>query len=243
MSVRGPILRLSMAAMRFLAPALLLFAQPVAGLAQKADQSVPAASMLTADHRAALRCAAAFAIVATAQSSGEALPGWPPLTVRGKRYFADTGLAVMKDAGLGREAVRDLIADDVRALQVAADPDAALAALAKPCSARLDATVPPLASPDLKQCAAIMALAYEDLYAREGLSPAARDIRTLASVLASREREALIALGRTGDEADRTLAQARAAMVAEAEDGKGGIDKYDIAHCYELAKPTEKTHY
>lgn len=232
-----------MAAMRFLAPVLFLLVQPVAGLAQSAAPSVPEVSGLTDDHRAALRCAAAFAIVATAQSNGEALAGWPPLTVRGKRYFADTGLAVMKDAGLGRDAVRDLIAADVRALQGAADPDAALAALAKPCGARLDATVPPLATPDLKQCAAIMALAYEDLYAREGLSPAARDIRTLASVLASREREALIAQGGTGDEADRTLAQAREAMVAEAGDGKGGIDKYEIAHCYELARPTEKTHY
>lgn len=222
-------------------PALLALAPAVA--VHAAAPQAPDLSRLTGEHRAALRCAAAFAIVATEQSGGDMLPGWPPLSVRGKRYFADTGAMVMKDAGLDRNAVRDLIATDVRALQTAGDPDAALSALAKPCVARLDAAVPPLVTPDLKQCAAIMALAYDELHAREGMTPAARDLKTLASVLSVREREALIALGRSGDDADRALSQAREALVAEAGDGKGGIDKYEIAHCYDLAKPAEKTHY
>lgn len=233
--------------MRFTASALLLLASllalaPAVGVHAVTPQA-PDLSRLTGDHRAALRCAAAFAIVATAQSGGDALPGWPPLSVRGKRYFADTGVVVMKDAGLDRDAVRDLIASEVRAVQTAGDPDAALSALATPCVARLDAAVPPLVTPDLKQCAAIMALAYDELHAREGMTPAARDLKTLASVLSAREREALIAMGRSGDDADRALSQTREALVAEASDGKGGIDKYEIAHCYDLAKPAEKTHY
>lgn len=233
--------------MRFTASALLLLAllltfAPAVGVYAATPQA-PDLSRLTGDHRAALRCAAAFAIVATAQSGGDALPGWPPLSVRGKRYFADTGVVVMKDAGLDRDAVRDLIASEVRAVQTAGDPDAALSALATPCVARLDAAVPPLVTPDLKQCAAIMALAYDELHAREGMTPAARDLKTLASVLSAREREALIAMGRSGDDADRALSQTREALVAEASDGKGGIDKYEIAHCYDLAKPAEKTHY
>lgn len=88
-----------------------------------------------------------------------------------------------------------------------------------------------------------MALAVDEVHAREGMSAAAKDLKTLASVLASREREALVAAGRSGDEADRTLAEAREAMAAEAADGAGGVDKYDIAHCYDLAKPNEKSHY
>lgn len=223
--------------------ALSLFALTPAAMAQSAAPPAPDLSRLTDDHRAMLRCGAAFAIVATTQASGESLAGWPPLSVRGKRYFIDAGVAVMQGAALDRIAVRDLIAADVRALQTAPDPDAALAALAKPCLAQLDATVPPLAKPGLRQCAAIMALAYDELYAREGLSAAARDLKTLASVLAAREREALLAQGQTGDAADRALAQTRDALVAEAGDGQGGIDKYEIAHCYELAKPDEKTHY
>jgi len=228
--------------MRFLAVLSFLALVPAAA-AQPADLPAPDLSRLTDDHRAGLRCAAAFAIVATEQAGGDALAGWPPLTVRGRQFFTDTGVAVMKDAALDRDTVRDLIAADVRTLQTTADPDAALAALAQPCLARLDAAVPPLATPDLKQCAVILTLAYDELHAREGMTPAARDLKTLASVLSAREREALIAQGKTGDEADRALAQTRDAIIAEASDGKGGIDKYEIAHCYELAKPDEKKHY
>ena len=222
--------------------ALLLAFAPAVG-AQAAAPQAPDLSRLTADRRAALRCAAAFAIVATEQSGGDALSGWPPLSVRGKRYFADTGGAVMKGAGLDRDAVRDLIASEVRGLQTAGDPDAALSALARPCVALLDSVIPPLATPDLKLCAAIMGLAYDELHAREGMSPAARDLKTLESVLSAREREALIAMGRSSDDADRALTQTREALVAAANDGTGGIDKYEIAHCYDLAKPDEKTHY
>lgn len=228
--------------MRILAAlSLLVFALPA--MAQTPDPAAPDRSRLTDDHRSTLRCAAAFAIVATTQANGETLAGWPPLSVRGKRFFIDAGVTVMQGAGLDRITVRDLIAADVQALQTAADPDAALAALASPCLARLDAAVQPLAIPDLRQCAAIMALAYDELYAREGLTAAARDLKTLASVLAAREREALLSRGQTGDAADRALSQAREAIVAEAGDGQGGIDKYEIAQCYDLAKPDEKTHY
>lgn len=230
--------------MRIIAPILVLaLASSAAHAAAPPPPPVQDLARLTADARTDLRCAAAFAVVATEQASGEAPTGWPPLASRGRRFFVDTGTRVMADAGLTREAVRGVIAAEVGALQSAASPDAALEALAKPCVARLDASVPPLIVPDLNQCAAILTLAADELHAREGMTPATQDLRTLASVLTSREREALIARGRTGDEADRTVAQAREAMAVEADDDKGGIDKYDVAHCYELAKPDEKTHY
>lgn len=230
--------------MRIIASILVLaLPSSAAHAAAPPPPPVPDLSPLTADARTDLRCAAAFAVVATEQASGEAPTGWPPLASRGRRFFVDTGTRVMADAGMTREAVRGVIAAEVGALQSAANPDAALEALAKPCVSRLDASVSPLIVPDLNQCAAILTLAADELHVREGMTPATQDLRTLASVLTSRERQALIARGRTGDEADRTVAQAREAMAVEADDDKGGIDKYDVAHCYELAKPDEKTHY
>lgn len=224
------------------------FISAIAALALVASAPSQAAApavapQITLDHRAALRCSAAFAIVALQQADGDAPQGWPPLALRGKTFFANTGQQVLADTGLPREAVRDLIAGEVRTLQSAKDPDAALAALAQPCVAMLDASVAPLIVPDLKQCAAILGLAYDEVHGREGLSPAAQDLRTLVSVLSAREREAMMANGRSGDEADRALAQAREAMTAEAKATQGGVDRYDIAHCYDLAKPDEKTHY
>lgn len=213
-----------------LLPALLLGISPVGA------QTPPPA--LSEVQRTDLRCSAAFAIVAMEQAGGDALPGWPPLALRGKSFFADTGERVMREAGLTRDAVRALIAAEVQALQAAPDPDAALAALAEPCVARLNATVPPLKQPDLAQCAVILDLAYEEVHAREGMSAAARDLKTLAMVLADRQRKSVTSTGGSSEAADHTLAQARGAMAAE-----GAADQFDIAHCYDLAKPDEKSHY
>lgn len=204
----------------------------------------PDLSRLTEVHRRDLQCAATLALAASAQAQGDdAAVAFPPLAARGKRYFADVGTRVSGEAGLTAEQVRDLLSADVIALQKAADPDTALAAALKPCLARLDAEVPPLKTPDLLKCSAILGLAYEEIHAREGLSPAAQDMKTLASVLSAREHEALVAAGKSGDEADAALALAHDAMISEALDGEGGVEKYDIAHCYDLAKPDPKSHY
>lgn len=215
-----------------LLPALLFAAAPILA------QTPAPETVLTPVQRTELRCAAAFAIVAMEQAGGNALPGWPPLALRGKTYFADTGARVMREAGLTRDAVRTLLSADVQALQTAPDPDAALAALAQPCLFRLDATVPPLKAPDLVQCAAILDLAYEEIHAREGMSAAARDMKTLAMVLADRHRKAITTTGGSSATADQALAQARTTFMADA-----AADQYDIAHCYDLAKPDEKSHY
>lgn len=204
----------------------------------------PDLSRLTETHRRDLRCAATLALAASAQAQGDdAAAAFPPLAARGKRYFADVGTRVSGEAGLTPAQVRDLLSAEVTALQQAADPDAALPAALKPCLVRLDAEVPPLKTPDLLQCSAILSLAYDEVHAREGLSPAAQDLKTLASVLSAREHEALVAAGKSGDEADAALALAHDAMLKEAFDGDGGVEKYDIAHCYDLAKPDPKSHY
>lgn len=222
-----------------LMPALLFAASPL--LAQSSAPSAPAS--LSQTQRAELRCAAAFAIVAMEQARGQAMPGWPPLALRGKTFFADTGARVMREAGLSREAVGALLTADVQALQTAPDPDAALSALAGPCVTQLDATVPPLKVPDLGQCAAILDLAYEEVHAREGMSATARDLKTLAMVLADRQRKAITSTGSNSAAADMALAQARAAIEADAAAGGAGANQYEIAHCYDLAKPEAKSHY
>lgn len=221
--------------------ALLSLLTPLPAAAQAPDLS-----RLTGEHRAALHCAAAFAIAASEQARGEAAAmALPPLAVRGKRYFALTGDRVVSEAGVTREQVRDLLSAEVVAMQKrgAGDPDGVVAAEVGQCLARLDAAVPPLKVPDMLQCSAILALAFEELHARDGMSAAAGDMKTLTSVLAARTRENLIAAGKSGDEADAALAGAHDAMLKEAFDDAGGVEKYDIASCYERAKPDPKKHY
>lgn len=224
-----------------LLPALVLAASPLMALTPEPNPSP--ATTLTEAHRIGLRCAAAFAIVAMSQANRDATPGWPPLALRGKTFFADTGERVMREAGLSREAVRALLTTDVQALQRAPDPDAALAALAQPCLAQLDATVPPLEVPDLGQCAAILGLAYDEVHAREGMTATARDLKTLAMVLADRHRKTITSTGGSSTAAEMAVAKTRAAIETDAAAGGGGVDRYDIAHCYDLAKPEAKSHY
>lgn len=190
-----------------------------------------------------LRCSAAFAIVALQQADGEGPAGWPALARRGKTFFADTGERVMHTTGLSREAVRDLMVAEVQTLQQADDPDGALAALAPACTARLDAAVPPLVTPGLALCAALLDRAGNELAARDGLSPQVRDLRTLASVLAARARAAVTATGAGGGAADRALAEAREALDAELARAPDAAERYDIDHCYDLAKPEARSHY
>jgi len=201
---------------------------------------------LRAELRAELHCAAAFAIAASEQARGSvAALALPPMAVRGKRYFADVGERAVSRGGMSREAVQALLTADVIEMQrrAAADPDRQLAVEVKPCLARLDAAVPPLKVPDLAQCAAIMGLAHAEERARDPQSAAARDLQTLAQVLASRARTAFMSGGATGDSADAALAGAREAMQREAQDQPGGINNYAIVHCYDLAAPDAKSHY
>lgn len=212
--------------------------------------SPPDLSKLTSEHRAALKCSAAFAIVASEQQRGlDSALAWPPLAFRGKEYFVRSSARVMDEAGLTQEQVRDLLVADVAALQQQAtrtgDPDGTVNAVMKPCLSLLDAEVPPLERPSLVQCSAILAIAYEAVHSREGMSPTAKDLDTLSTVLADRARKQLLAEGKSGNDADRALGEARDAMLNDAANGAstGGADKYDIAACYDLAKPDPKTHY
>ena len=80
-----------------------------------------------------------------------------------------------------------------------------------------------------------MQLAYEEIYAREGLSPAAQDMKTLATVLASRSRDMLRDQGKTTFEIDTYMFQVREGILAEVT-AKPDQD-IDYEHCFELAQP------
>ena len=98
-----------------LAPLALLFV-PAMLAAQSAPQPAPQPAPppepaaepapLSLESRTALRCSAAFAIVADGQARGnkDALV-WPALGERGREFFVRTSARVMDDTGMDRAAV------------------------------------------------------------------------------------------------------------------------------------------
>lgn len=219
-------------------------ALPASALAQ--EPAPVATPTLSAENRAAVRCSAAFAIVAGEQlRGGEAAAQYPPLGWRGREYLVRTGARLTAAGWTADEvgaAMRAAAADLQGEAIAGGDADGVIAAVMPACLALLDAEVPPLIAPNLPQCTAILRLSYDEVHAAEGLSARAKDLLTLATVLESRARRELTQQGRTEAEADAILA-VEGEAVAEVAGQPGGVQRYDIATCFELAKPEEKTHY
>jgi hypothetical protein len=199
---------------------------------------------LSLQQKADVRCAVAFAIVAGGQERGEASSlAYPLLGARGRTFFADLGQKLIKDLKATPQQVQLLLESEARAFQIAAqetnDPNGTVDAVMEPCLSRLDAVVPPPPKPSLPECAAILGLAYDEVFAREGLSPTARDLKTLASVLDSRARDQLRAEGKTGNDIDFTLDAVKNAIAADAAalEAEGKSPNLDYDYCFELAKP------
>lgn len=127
---------LLMLAAAFLPLSAAAVAAPVPALAG----SVPALD-------AAVRCSAAFGIVAGQQRRGvpDALR-YPPLGQRGREFFVLTGARLMDAEHLTRDAMQARIGAEVERLQAetarAPDPAAALASVMDPCLKLLDAALP-----------------------------------------------------------------------------------------------------
>ena len=84
--------------------ALVFFATQAA--APPAPQDAPAADALPADQQGAIRCSAAFALVAERQRQGdEAALVYPPVGERGREFFVRTGARLMDETGMTRDAV------------------------------------------------------------------------------------------------------------------------------------------
>ncbi len=73
--------------------------------------AAPAIPQLNLQQQASLRCAAAFAVVATRQERGEAqVNAWPAMNPRGKEFFVRAGAQLMDETGITREQLSALFA-------------------------------------------------------------------------------------------------------------------------------------
>ncbi|MCW1401790.1 hypothetical protein OKA06_05430 [Novosphingobium sp. MW5] len=133
-----------------LIPALLLSALPLS--AQTPTQAPAPQPTLTLSRETALRCSAAFGLIAYDQSRGA--PGadaYPPLGARGKEFFVRTTARLMDETGASRETVQALLKVRVEALQKgaieAANPQEFVGRTVRACLPLLDAEVPSATKP------------------------------------------------------------------------------------------------
>ncbi len=213
-----------------------------AAFAMQAASALPLKEMqaFTDIHRRDMRCATVFAIVAQEQQRGEkSALAYPPLKKRGQKYFADVGERVSAQTGQPKEALQQEFVAIATSLQEnaakRASPEAAIAEHMAKCLPLLDAAIPPPDKPGLPQCAVYLQLAYEEIHAREGLSAAAKDMKTLATVLASRSRDMLRDQGKSTFEIDTHIFTVREQIMAEVTQNPD--QNIDYEDCFELAKP------
>lgn len=206
---------------------LLTFALLLGAATQPAS-----ADALTEHQRHDLRCAAAFAVVAVAQTRGDAAAlALPPLGLRGKRYLGLVGERVSTETGLSGETVHDLLA--AAAKKVA--HDGAIAA-ATACLADLDDVAPPRPAPDAVMCHALLGVYGDVLAARDTDSALGRTLARESATLAPYAHSLLRARGL--DPAGETAAidQHRAQVREALNGGPAVIDADDFAQCRRLAK-------
>lgn len=203
-----------------------------------------ASQPLSASQQNHVQCVAVLAIIANEQQRG--IGGWedlPPLATRGAKFSDRVIQGLVKDKSRKPEAARAEILAQVAALQAEAiasgNASAVLRARSAPCIAMLDAEVPPPQPPTLPQCAAALAMAYEDEVAHQGLTKAARTLSIFAALLDGRAREALKAEGKTEAESDIVIGLEKEKLMAEfkASEGKGTQDRVDFPACFAMARP------
>ncbi|MEL6529884.1 MAG: hypothetical protein AAFQ27_07970 [Pseudomonadota bacterium] len=98
--------------------------------AQNPSAETPAPAIkLTQENKAAIRCSAAFAMVAHGQSIGnEAAQKWPDLGTRGREFFVVALAQLMDDTGLDRQGVSRLVSAEAQRLWDAGEVDAVMPA-------------------------------------------------------------------------------------------------------------------
>ncbi|MDZ4308315.1 hypothetical protein [Allopontixanthobacter sp.] len=101
--------------MKFSTVSLALLIMPALASAQSAP--VAAVKPLSMESRTALRCSAAFALVADGQARADrnAL-AYPALGQRGREFFVRTSARVMDDTGMDRDAVATELGAEARRL-------------------------------------------------------------------------------------------------------------------------------
>ncbi|WP_299308712.1 hypothetical protein [uncultured Croceicoccus sp.] len=184
-------------------------------------QDTGAVSVPVAEDRAALRCAAAFALAAGAEARGEPVPGYAGIGERGREYLVRTG-ARLTAAGWSRADVAAAMRD--AAGQVAGQ----LPQLAPACNALLDTEVPPVQMASRARCVASLQIAAAATTGAE-----AERLRARAAKLGETLRR-----DEGAETADRAIAAAREGML----NGRAGslpadCDGGGAAPGLELVKP------
>ena len=180
------------------------------------------------DHqRHDLRCAAAFAVVAVAQTRGDAAAlTLPPLGIRGKRYLGLIGARVAAETGLTGEAVRDLLAAEAKVVAHDGAPS-----IARTCLGELDAVAPPRPAPDAVTCVALLGVYADVLAARDAKGALGRTLAHEASILDPAARIVLHGRGLDGAAATAAIEQRRAQLRQALNGGPATIDADDFALC------------
>jgi hypothetical protein len=203
-----------------------------------------AARDYTAGERQELRCVAAFALVAYDQQRGA--PGWdglPDLTVRGAHFSDVVRARLAKGRGHDDEAIKAAVRNQISQLQAEAiaaeNPQAITHDVVHDCLALADRIDPPPAEPTMLRCAALSAVAYQDLQARDGQSEATTAMAMLAAVLESEARKELRAASKSGPESDAALGLEREAIAATRPDDSARVNRNgeELRLCMGMVKP------
>lgn len=122
------------------------FARAAALLALAAAAPVLAQPAVV-DLDTAVRCSAAFGIVAADQArGGPSAQDYPAIGARGREFFVQTGARLMDEQKLTRDKVQARMRAEVAKLQAetaaSSDRRAAMRRIMTPCLSLLDATVP-----------------------------------------------------------------------------------------------------
>jgi hypothetical protein len=214
----------------------LLFASP----------ALASAPNLSKNEREQVHCVAMLAILANDQQRGA--PGWeglPDVSSRG-RHFADLVVArVMKDRAMTQDEVRALVVSDVKALQIDSvegriSPDDAHRE-ASSCITVMDTVNPIIPEPSMMRCAALSAVARDDLKTEQGPSGPALGMAMLASVLDSEARKELIVKEKTEAESDVLMGLEREKVAATAPDDTEAVYRNgeELRQCMTMVKPAK----
>jgi len=95
---------------------------------QKGDAQVTRMPQLSSEDRAALRCAAAFALVDARQQQGQETGDWPEIGERGREFFVVALAGLMDEYALDRPAIDQLVRSEAEKLIEADEVDAVMPA-------------------------------------------------------------------------------------------------------------------
>ena len=197
-----------------------------------ANQPIPpAVPAITVQDQHDVRCAAAFAVVATLQARGDknAL-SLPPLAIRGKRYLGLVGERLATQTGLTGDAVRDLLTQAARSIGPAGAAD-----VARSCLGELDTVVPPRPAPAAPACLAMLDIYAQVLESRDPGDPIVARLRQESAALSAAAHALLQSRGLDDAGQAAAITRERAAVRAALSGGAATLDADDFAQCRQLA--------